>query len=128
MLRPIFTALLLVASTSGTAFADTAGKLLSQCEAADRLSSRQSDVSDSEFFDGTFCIGYIRGAVEQMQAVAQVNPKACPPVPVSVSSDQAFRIVLKHLRDHPEHHHWQASGEVFVALAIAFPCGAQQPK
>jgi hypothetical protein len=107
---------------SPSASADTAGNLLDQCEAYERIQANPDQSNDKDFGTTMFCIGYVRGALEQMQMRSEVWPGACPPVPLSVSTKQGILIVLKRLREHPEHHHWEAAGEVFSAMAAAFPC------
>lgn len=111
-----------VGLASSLAVAEPAGDLLAQCEVYERYQDNPGGATDSDMLDIAFCIGYVRGAVEQMMTQHEVQPGSCPPVPLSVSGKQAVLIVLKWLREHPEHHHWEARGEVFSAMATAFPC------
>lgn len=73
-----------------------------------------------------YCIGYISGLIDGHQITSNIlKPEKkflCLPKD-GISNDQAVRIVVKWLNEHPEELHQTARVAVLVALRNAFPCG-----
>jgi len=78
------------------------------------------------------CLAYVGGfvaGIAHVQLIYTVAGDKPPMVPVKViclpsegiSGDQARKIVVKYLEEHPEELHKPAQDEIFVALWKAFP-------
>ena len=81
-----------------------------------------------------YCIGYVLGAIEGWSAamglIREGNPEVhlhgialfalCPPDDHNLK--QAFDIVVKYLRDHPEHRDRSMALLTRIALSEAWPC------
>jgi hypothetical protein len=72
----------------------------------------------------SFCIGYLQGLQQMHQVVVgvrNVQPLYCEPTQ-SGTYDQLKRVVVKWLKNNPEHLHRDARVLVTRALMEAFPC------
>jgi hypothetical protein len=93
---------------------------------------RQNGVtlSDAEFGKSAFCIGYIRGVLDEiwMQqnrpddiGVKNVGrPKIC--ISDDISNAQAVKVALKYLNDNPAKLHLAANFLIRLSMEEAFPC------
>jgi hypothetical protein len=97
-------------------------KLLSDCGAA--LAAVDGQKRDNSNVMGIgFCLGLMRGMLDMNQIyVAHLKGAALFCQPDESTNDQAARIVLKYLRDHPEELHKPGTVLTFTALRGAFPC------
>jgi Rap1a immunity proteins len=103
--------------------------LESGCASYEKLEARNS-LSDKEAANGIFCIGYIRGVLDTMltwkaieeKAKLKPAPAAHPCIPETVPNEEAIKVTIKFLKDHPEQLHLPASILVFRAMRQAFPC------
>lgn len=78
--------------------------------------------------DAGKCSAYVQGVVDTIQNLRQspLIPKRtlfCPPD--EITGDEAVRITIKYLDDHPEDLHYAASSNVWTALHNVFPCPAK---
>ncbi len=111
------------AQETKTRFFMSASALADVCRAAIRLEDKSRTVSDAG--DSSQCVGYIQGTLDTFEAVRgwKWAPKAgsiC--MPQEAATDQAIRIFLKYMDDHPEELHFAATPELQSALRNAFPC------
>lgn len=95
---------------------------------------RQNGVklSDAEFGKSAFCIGYIRGVLDEIwmqqnlpddMGVKNVGrPKIC--ISDDISNAQAVKIALKYLNDNPAKLHLAANYLIRLSMEEAFPCKA----
>jgi hypothetical protein len=70
------------------------------------------------------CFGYVSGMIDSYKILSAVNPSIrfiCLPRQ-GISTDQATRIIVKWLQEHPERLHETPRILVFDALRSAFPC------
>jgi hypothetical protein len=90
--------------------------------------------TDARFFDGNMllsmcedtndvaaqgaCNGYV-AATSDAFTLADTKTTICLP---DVTLKQEKDVVVKFLRDHPEHRHEGASKLIYLALESAFPC------
>lgn len=68
--------------------------------------------------------GYINGVVDTIAVLPAIDPLCqvvCLPQK-GISIDQAIRIVVKYLKNHPEDLHYPARTCVYLAISKAFPC------
>jgi len=82
----------------------------------------QSCTNESDRFAYPLCLGYISGAVQQLQLLQMLQPKQFACIPTGVTNGQIVDVVVKYLRDHPENRQWSASFFVTNALVTAWPC------
>lgn len=85
---------------------------------------RGSDVEVEQMLGIAWCAAYISGMVDATRILGDVNPDGrliCYPQE-GISNDQAMRIVVKWLEDHPQSLHESARMSTMIALADAFPC------
>jgi hypothetical protein len=101
--------------------------LLRNCSVAIRVFDGEK-LSSAEMMDSSFCVGYLWGVhdmeftvqmLEERQKVA-VMRHSC--VPSNASTGRMARVVVKYLRDNPEHLTLPASVLVTDAIRTAFPC------
>lgn len=106
----------------------TGNEFLRQCTYAIRFADGERDLTAGESEYGTYCMGYLRGFYEGYSAKAAANRvlgdaqhrEVC--FPDSLPTDQAVRIVVKYLREHPERLQQAANLLVLQAFYAAFPC------
>jgi hypothetical protein len=94
--------------------------LLRQCQAAAKIADG-GNYTTQQAIDGTFCRGYVAGAVDQMVGLSvQTTTVYC--IPSNADSDQLVRVVLKYLNDNPATLNYPAAALVGKAIIAAFPC------
>jgi len=85
-----------------------------------------------EYWGAGYCLGLVRGLVTMNDAWQHDTKDAsrffC--TPLSNTTGQFIRVVVKYLKEHPERLHEQDMGLATVALRDAFPCppAAQSPR
>jgi hypothetical protein len=81
--------------------------------------------AEAKTIDGSFCRGYIAGAVDQMVGLSvQTDTVYC--IPSNGDSDQLIRVVLKYLKENPATLNYPAGALVAKAIVAAFPCPPSQ--
>jgi hypothetical protein len=94
--------------------------LLRECQAATRPASGEHYTAQ-QAMDGTYCRGYVAGAVDAMVGVSlQTSTMYC--IPANADNDQFIRVVLKYLNDNPATLNYPAAALVSRAIVAAFPC------
>jgi hypothetical protein len=94
--------------------------LLRQCQAAEKITDA-GNYTTQQAIDGTFCRGYVAGAVDQMVALSlQTTTLYC--IPSNADNDQILRVVLKYLKDNPATLNYPAAALISKAIIAAFPC------
>ena len=94
--------------------------LLRQCQAAAKIADG-GNYTTQQGIDGTFCRGYVAGAVDQMVGLSvQTTTVYC--IPSNADNDQLVRVVLKYLNDNPATLNYPAAALVAKAIIAAFPC------
>lgn len=91
----------------------------------------KSESREYDSFSTGYCLGVIQGtwdalfvASARVAAIGQESLlKMCPPEE-NISGDQAVRIVVKYLEDHPEELHIPLTYLVHRAFVAAFPCNS----
>jgi hypothetical protein len=81
-----------------------------------------------DFVDAGKCIAYVEGVVDTIQDLRRsplIPKRTLFCAPDEMTGQEAVRITLKYLDDHPEGLHFAASSEVWTALHTAFPCPAR---
>lgn len=118
---------LLVFTFQNAHSAQTLGVLLERCE-ADHESARSSTEKINASTSEIYCVGYLRGLVDAMllQQALNVENKnlgettgLC--LPASVSLKQIRMMVVKHLSENPEMHHYEPMF-IIPYLQSQFPC------
>ena len=98
-------------------------QLLRACGAA----VKQQDgvnISDQEMIESLWCIGYVAGFLDSMsiaQTLGGGRQGVCLPQR-GIQNEQAIRILVKYLRDNPQHLHETGRMSLYIALGKAFPC------
>jgi hypothetical protein len=88
--------------------------LLTSCQLAVKsIDNPNVDENIVETFRSGYCQGIVRG-------VSEASPKVCPGE--NVTNEQALRVVVKYLQDHPEELDQLGGRLVGKALVKAFPC------
>jgi Rap1a immunity proteins len=94
--------------------------LLRECQAAAKLANGEH-YTTQQAIDGTYCRGYVAGAVDQMVGISvQTATVYC--IPANADNDQFVRVVLKYLNDNPATLNYPAGALVAKAVIAAFPC------
>lgn len=129
--------LLLAAPALHAQETDDGTELLHSCTAAITsftagMSRNEADLSMRQRF---YCLGVVHGVrymmyMWQVAATQEKRPQehdmhGC--VPTEVSNEQAIRVVIKYLTDHPEELHLHDVILANAALKDAFPCGTSKP-
>ena len=102
---------------------NTANKLMTQCIAVENFIDGRPTPT-STYLDGfgfASCVSYLEGFRDASMASRMAGVHICFPE-LGIRNDQAVRIILKYLRDNPEHLHNWAGGQTFFAFQEAFPC------
>ena len=94
--------------------------LLRQCQAAAKLADG-GNYTTQQAIDGTFCRGYVAGAVDQMVGLS-LHTATVYCIPSNADNDQSVRVVLKYLNDNPATLNYPAGALVAKAIIAAFPC------
>jgi hypothetical protein len=113
--------ILMLAPSSANAL--TGNELLTHCGVVERYDAGVA-LSEGDVSDATICVHYIAGVFDMLSLYAEANQRFCPRVPAFLPPKQQVLIVMKHLRDHPEQLHHAAIGQVFSAIAKAYPCAS----
>ena len=96
--------------------------LLRSCGAAVRLSDG-ARLSDAETVQAVHCAGYVSGFLDALALLRWKGGATPVCVPAAgIENDQAARIVVKYLRQHPERLHESGRILLITAIAEAFPC------
>jgi hypothetical protein len=111
-----------------TAGAADGNKLLTNCNAAIAIIDSPNIANDS--FGAGLCIGLMQGirdtaSIYQSHLIENLNvdrKKVPMCIPTGVSNGQLARVVVKHLRDHPEQLHMHDSFLAMNALMKTFHC------
>jgi hypothetical protein len=98
---------------------DSSNDLLRKCNVALRAIDGNSPVDLGQKYDVFSCIGYVSGYRDAV-ANAQFLKPAC--IPTAATSGQLLRVIVKHLQEHPQSLHLDASLGIHAALLHAFPC------
>jgi hypothetical protein len=113
-------------STGGSAepmvtfYGPSGSTLLRQCQAAAKVADGEK-YTTQQAVDGTFCRGYVAGAVDQMAGLSvQTTTVYC--IPSNADNDQFVRVVLKYLNDNPSTLNYPGGALVAKAIIAAFPC------
>jgi hypothetical protein len=102
-----------------TFYGPSGSTLLRQCQAVAKIDG--GNYTTQQAIDGTFCRGYIAGAVDQMVGLSvQTTTVYC--IPSNADNDQLIRVVLKYLNDNPATLNYPAGALVAKAIVAAFPC------
>jgi|HubBroStandDraft_1064217.scaffolds.fasta_scaffold168636_2 hypothetical protein len=102
----------------------TGNELQSKCKHA--VQETPSDLSSS--WSAGLCAGYISGVVdsqamwEAFEHVEKNYEQFHYCMPAAATNEQALKIVVKYLDDHPERLHEPANILILEALHKAFPC------
>ena len=86
--------------------------------------------NDEEFGKASFCIGYIRGVLDEIWAQQNVpsemgvklsaRSKIC--MPDNISNEQAIKVATKYLHDNPAKLQFPANFLIRASMEEAFPC------
>lgn len=94
--------------------------LLRKCQAAERIADG-GNYTTQQAIDGTFCRGYLAGAMDEMVALS-LHTTTVYCIPSNADNDQILRVVLKYLKDNPATLNYPAGSLVEKAIIAAFPC------
>lgn len=83
-----------------------------------------------DYVNGAHCVGYVQGVIDdhfncqlnEVSSTAAFDPAKHFCLPDGVSPNQAVRVVVKWLEDHPARLHEGAIDLVMSALKDGFPC------
>ncbi len=103
-----------------TFYGPSGSNLLRQCQAAAKLANGEH-YTTQQAIDGTYCRGYVAGAVDQMVGLS-VHTATVYCIPSNANNDQFVRVVLKYLNDNPATLNHPAGALVANAIIAAFPC------
>jgi hypothetical protein len=86
--------------------------------------------SDAEFAKSTFCIGYIRGVLDEIWTQQNLpddigvknvgRPKIC--ISNEITNAQAVKVAVKYLQDNPAKLQLSANYLIRLSMEEAFPC------
>lgn len=114
-MRQLLSIIFLTLLISTPAFAISDGNQLEKyCEEVDI-----KDKSSSNYFASGACLGYLQAVMASLTRTAE--NKICPPEN-GISVDQARKIVLKNLKNHPETLHEHPYVIISASLLVVFPC------
>jgi hypothetical protein len=123
--------LVLILATSATAeeqtsvttpSEDTGLELLRHCHAAVNMAASTSGWTDAAPLGAGYCIGLLHGVVVTNRVLAPSLKHALFCLLRGITNEQAIRIVITYLQNHPEHLHLHAAEVVIVALNDAYRC------
>ena len=117
MRLPIFALIWLIAATPSVASTTVDGNtLLKECQKAIKLVD-DDDAKYGDVYDIGSCTGFIHGLM--------TVPNTIFCIPVNVSTNQAIRVLVRYLEEHPEVLHLAKGKLALDAFADAFPCHRQ---
>ena len=128
----ILVAAMLLSLSPVTSLANTGdgNEVLKQCSALVRTADGGNNGSDD--LSGTaYCAGLMTGITSTMTIWNTTREKAgmiriwCPP---AITSQQAARIVVKYMNEHPDDLHRTGAYLVMSALQDAYPCEPELSK
>ncbi len=100
-------------------------QLATQCKTYVRVTDYSLQTpTKADFAEAGKCVAYVQAVVDAYQNLRQsplIPRRALFCAPDEMTGDQAVRITLKYLDDHPEELHYAASSDVWTALHKAFP-------
>jgi hypothetical protein len=110
--------------------ADDGNQLLKQCGSAISFMDDEAKKNTlANEFGIPFCLGFVQGITNTNLLYQHLNMKTLFCLPENgISNGQAVRIVVKHLRDHPEVLHHEAAMLAISAFREAFPCKEAKPE
>ncbi len=116
-------------SLSVPAFASPTGNdVLTSCQEAAAFADNNEGFVAKGFNIG-WCAGWVQAAIELTglnEAWREISTAKNSPTdfctPEGVTPAQGIRIVVKYLRDHPEHLHEDGMALTVASLSAAFPC------
>lgn len=104
--------------------------LLESCKGAITYFEKDSLPSDTVSRDtaelGSICISYISGILDTLIFDNTVLKIRLFCIPKDITSDQAIRVIVKYLEDHPEQLNDPAIILVLTAFKTYFPCNNQK--
>lgn len=70
------------------------------------------------------CGSYILGVIDAYRALSSMHKPNINHIcfPDGVNRGQQNKVIVKYLKDHPEHLHYTAADTILAALNNAFPC------
>ena len=106
------------------------GNLLEEKCSYERRIDAGEKLTNEEFQNALFCVGYIRGAVDSLvvqnvfkiKLVSEKGEWKTPCFPETASNNQFVKIILKYFADNPSKLHLPATMLILAALNDAFPC------
>jgi hypothetical protein len=105
-------------------FANDGNYLLANCTIAKKYIDGETTETGGDTFRFGMCLGVVEGARNMMMLMESVLDKSrrtCFPEN-GIKNDQAVRIVLKYLNDHPAELHQDQTYLTFMAMRNAFHC------
>ncbi len=97
----------------------TGVEFLEHCEAT-LTAANGSGVEGGLGSSATLCTELVRGLLWGLTLAETDGPVLCPPS--GLTPEQAIRVVVEYLRDHPRRLHENDAPLIFEALTEAFPC------
>jgi len=70
----------------------------------------------------SYCVGFITGVFMTNGMAKQMNGKQLICIPSAITVDDARKIFLKFMKDHPEKAQEPGPGLLLASLALGFPC------
>lgn len=123
--------LMMVFLTTSSAFAlgtspTDGNQLLKNCKEYVRTVD-SGTASKTEFVESGYCLGYVTGVIDdhfmwQISESSPLDPAKHFCLPDGVTPDQAVRVLLKWLDDHPARLHERAIDLILNAFRDSFPC------
>jgi len=105
-------------------FANDGNYLLTNCTIAKRYIDGSTTETGGDTFRFGVCLGVVEGARNMMMLMESLLDKSrrtCFPEN-GIKNDQAVRVVLKYLNDHPAELHQDQTYLTFMALRDAYRC------
>jgi hypothetical protein len=97
-------------------FHDSGKEFLDQCE------STSGTVTDQTAVTSVACHAWLSGFADGIQTTEILAGKNVVCVPQDLNNEQAMRVVIKYMKDHPDQLHLPALALALRALKEAFPC------
>jgi len=122
---------------SSSAFAREAkdvdgNQLLEYCNVSVQFLDSGGFKNDAQSSKSAWCMGYVAAFLELSETALVMDETAghkdmrrfypCFPEETGITTGQAVRVIVKYLKDHPEHLHLPAAVLTLDALQHAFPC------
>ena len=124
MKKMIFAAILievLATPLQAQTLAKTAGDMAQVCADLDEKAATRNPALALK---AGFCLGYFQGVlISNVMFTAHKRGDAFFCAPIEVTPEQARKVFLKYLNDHPEQLHENPNSIAVSSLIAAFPCG-----